>query len=502
MKLNKLILSMVFTVMLNTLFFTHASAAGTRDTMLKVSYLQMDASGSLSSITPSGYNASNVIIFAFANLDSAAVNPNFLSAMQTAINNKSPGTLYFLSIGGQYANSSTININTAPAIIDKVYSQITAYNSQLSSAAITGVDLDLENEIDAPTITALAQGFKARGLLVSTAPQVINVDPNIPNVDADNPFNLGLTSGGNHNQYGPAIAAGYVDYIMAQTYNSGGWTVGGVSESQPNFFSFISLALGNAVRSSCVNVTTLCIPNTVKIVIGEVSNAGASGNPNNIFGSDGQTPYNQAAVLSNLSTQVSNVIANYPHIYGVMQWSLNNDYMPNAWGDAQATPGAFSTAIFGATPPPALPYFILQVTNTGPNQAGPVAYASATLIVNGQYWIFGANAPWVPAGMAPIAPNPNGSSYQLWGTLPSSQNPTTPNVVDSGNLDAIFSNGVTSFATAQILINGYSSYDSNIMAPSGQWNCLAGAGYTFEAGHAYNLMINPVYQSCAISKVN
>ena len=174
-------------------------------------------------------------------------------------------------------------------IINNVSGQIAAYNAKLIGGKISGVDLDLEGSIDAATITALAQAFNAKGL-VAAAPQVINLSAG-SNVEPANPTNLGLSSGGNNNQYGPAIAAGYVDYILAQTYNSGGWTVGGVEENNVNFFATISQALNNSVKSSCTGVTTLCIPQNVQIAIGEPSNAGASGTLNNIFGSTGTTYY-------------------------------------------------------------------------------------------------------------------------------------------------------------------------------------------------------------------
>lgn len=465
--------------------------------MIKASYLQMDSTGSLSAITKAGYNASNMMVFAFADINSGSMNTNYLNVMQTAINNEAPGAINLLSIGGQYAVPSSINSTTVNSIINNVSRQIAAYNAQLSGGKISGVDLDLENGIDEATITALAKGFKDKGFTVSVAPQVINLNGG-SDVDPANPINLGLSSGGNSNQYGPAISSGYVDYILAQTYNSGGWTVGGYQENQPQFFSAIAQALNNAVRTDCAKSTVLCIPRNTQIVIGEPSNAGASGTLNNIFSSNGGISYQQSEVLSQLSAQVPQAL-NYSNINGVMQWSLNNDYMPNGWSDNYATPGAFSTQIFGAPAPPALPYFILQVTNSGPDVAGPFAYSSATLVVNGQYWIFGTAASWESSGMVPIAP---GNKYQQWGTLTSSLNPATPGVVDSMNLDTMFADGSSSFTTSQIIINGYPSYNSTILSPAGQWSCPLGTNYTFKAGHSYNLMVNAAYRSCDITMIN
>ncbi len=398
------------------------------------------------------------------------------------------------------------NFKNVDNVIYNITSQIDSYNHQLVGGKISGVDLDLEGAFTPETIQQLARGFKAKGLIVSVAPQVYTTgEPQ--DVDVANPFNLVLTAGypgnSNLNTYGPAIAEGSVDYILAQTYNTGSWKVGGYTEGQIEFFTSIATALNNSVKDDCsANLSPtsqLCIPKQTHIVIGEVSNAGASGNVNNIFGSNGTTSYSQANVLSQLKTQIDNVITNQNNISGVMQWSLNNDYMPNGWSDNYAKSGAFSGTIFNAQLPPAIPYFILQVTNTGPDVAGPSAYASATLVVNGEYWVFGKNASWVSAGMVPIAPN----NFQQWGTLPSSQNPATPDVIDSNNLDYIFSNGNTSFKTSQIIINGYPSYDSDINNPTGgQWVCNAGENYVFEAGHSYNVMVNPVYHSCDIKQIN
>lgn len=192
---------------------------------------------------------------------------------------------------------------------------------------------------------------------------------------------------------------------------------------------------------------------------------------------------------------------------GVMVWELDQDVQP---GDTSASGSALdwaSTSVVAGliagtgvtpsptpapSPTPSTPYFILQVTNTAPDQANPNAYASATLVVNGGYYIFGTS--WG----SPIVP---GNGNQQWGTTPSANNPATPGVADSSNLDGFFANGATSFTTSQILINGYPS-QTNLNSPANQYNCSLGTNYTFQAGHSYNLMVNAVYQSCAISQIN
>jgi chitinase len=464
---------------------------------LRVSYLQLGATGSLAQIDPAGIAASNVIVFAFADPAGSTADPAVLAAMQKVIDHEAEGTVNLLSLGGQTVTRDTVNTGTASAVGSRLLAQIEDYNAKLTGGSITGVDLDLENGIDAETISALGATVTGAGLSLAVAPQVYLSSGT--DVDPASPTNLTLTSGvhdGANDQFGPLVASGTVDYLRAQTYNTGGWTVGGVGESDPRFFSTIGHALNSAVRPDCFGATSLCIADRTKIVIGQVSNAGASGTANNVFGGSGAAAYDQAAVLASLASQwtaMAQEPALYGHVAGVMQWSLNNDYAPSAWGDASAAPGAFSVALFGATPPAPSPYFLLQVSNTGPDSPDSGAYASATLVVDSQYWIFGNK--WGTA----LSPGANES----YGTSASSRNPATPYVIDSSSLDSIFAGGRTSFTASQVLINGYSS-QSDVGTPGVQYSCPLGAGYTFEAGHSYNVQVNANsdYRSCAISKVS
>ncbi|MBP9741948.1 MAG: hypothetical protein KBD37_01170 [Burkholderiales bacterium] len=462
--------------------------------MLKATYLDITDTSTLSSITASGYASSNMILFAFLPVTTNEINNSYLEAMQTAITeNSSASTLWFVSLGGALnADPSTFNTTTAPTIISNVTAQINAYNAQLMGGQITGVDLDLENNISESTITMLAQGFKEAGFLISTAPQVVPLTGT--SVDPLNPTNLGLSSGGYNNQYGVAIANGYVDYILAQTYNTGGWTVGGFSESEVGFFSPIAQALNNTVHSNCSNSINLCIPLGTQIALGEVSNGGSAGTIYNLFGSNGSTYYNQSSILSQLNDQITPVLTNYTNVDGVMQWSYNGDYSPTSWGDYYATPGAFTSTIFGAESVVPIPAFILQVTNTT-STGGTYPYGSATLVINGQYMVYGTS------NNTPISPlYLTSNNYQQWGTSTSSSN-SSGTVAYSSNFNTLFSNGATSFTTSQILINAYPQSTSAIGSPSAQYNCSSGANYTFYAGYKYNVMVNPVYQSCAISLV-
>ncbi|MDQ7822272.1 MAG: glycoside hydrolase family 18 protein [Candidatus Eremiobacteraeota bacterium] len=461
--------------------------------MIKASYVQLDATGSLSSITGEGVKASTIIIFCFADPTSSSINTGYLSSMKSIINQEAPGTINLLSIGGQ----TVATISDTSSAVNNISSQISSYNSSLTNGIISGVDLDLENSIPAATITALAKGFKTKGLLVSVAPQVYT--GNGANVDSSNPTNLVLTSGGAmaaQSTYTPAIASGYVDYVFAQTYNSGGWTIDTIQENSAGFFKAAAKALNNCVKSDTSAYTgstaSACIPVGTYVVVGEPSNAGASGTVSNIFASNGSTSYSQSSILSSLKTSIDELIADpatYPYYGGVMMWSLNNDYMPSGWGDSYAAVGGFSTTIYKAGGPSPATYFILQITNTSTSASGTYPYASASLVINGATYVFGA------AADVPLAPNSN----QMWGTLASSQ--STANVIDSSNLDTIFSNA-TSFTTSSILLNAYKSGTTNIYSPDKQTACTKGVNYKFEAGHSYNIMINPATGDSDITQVN
>ncbi|MBX9866980.1 MAG: hypothetical protein K2Y14_08680 [Burkholderiales bacterium] len=472
----------------NTQPLSSLSLSAESATFHKASYVQLDATGSLDAITAAGYSASNVMVFAFASLTSPLANQNYLAVMKKVVKNEGLGTINVLSVGGATAKSDVINLNTVAAIVSNVDAQIKAYNTELpGNGQIKGVDLDLEWAIDGDIIAALAQKFNALGYVVSVAPQIYKAN-GVTNVDSATPANLALSSGWDQagsNQYQKAIASGNVAYIMVQTYNSDGWTIDNYGENQLAFFSAAARALSNTVKSSCVGTTNLCIPATTQILIGEPSNAGAAGSTANIFGVFG-TPYsyNQATILAQLNTQITTVAqGNYPNLVGVMQWSLNNDFAPNSvpWLDNSAVAGEFSSTIFGAnspTPPTptTLPYFTLQVTNTA-----QTAKATATLVINSGYYVFG------DVNGQSILPSAN----RVWGTLRSAQNPSTPYVTDSSNLDTFFSSGATSFTTQQILINSDRS--------SNQVSCAAGSNYTFEAGKSYNLQVNPDTGTCKIN---
>lgn len=467
--------------------------------MLQATYLDFTDTSSLGQIPSNAYTASNLILFAFDNdINTTTINNSYLTVMQNAItSNQSAATKYFLSLGGAMVGPETYNINTVDTVVNNITAHINSYNQQFIGGQITGVDLDLEQGIDESTITALAKGFKEKGLLVSIAPQVVATSG--MDIDANNPTNLGLSSGGNNNQYGTAVKNGYVDYIMLQTYNNGGVTINSIGENQVEFFSIVAQALNNRVYTSCDNVDGLCVLQGPQIAIGEVSNAGSAGgggNIYNIFGSDGQTAYNQSSILDQLNTQIPTVLSSYSHINGVMQWSYNGDYNPTEWNDYYALSGAFTSTIFGADPVIPTPPFILQISNTA-TTSGNTPYGSATLVVNGQYLVYGNSSGY------PLAPQYlTSDNYQQWGTSTSASN-SGGTVSYSQNFDTLFSNGANSFTASKIIINVYTNGTTSVNTPTAQYACLNSDGsimtYTFEPNLKYNVQINPVYQSCAVS---
>lgn len=488
----------------------------TEGSMIKAAYIDMAASGAAAKVTSAGYKAANVIIFGFADTTSTTANSSYASIMQTAINSESAGTVNFLSIGGQYATTSSLS-DTA-TVVDNVDKQIQSYNSQLKNGSITGVDLDLENGIPASIILALAKGFSEKGYLVSGAPQVYLSSGST--VNSASPTNLVLTSGGesaNYSTYTPAIASGYMDYIFVQTYNTSGFTIDGYSENQVGFYAATAKALSNLTESSCSaylnNISSICIPEAENLVIGTVANAGGASNSANIFGvaangtfneqqntCTGGTSYNQSSILSELKTSIDTMLATpttYKNFDGVMMWSLNTDYWPQAYNDCYATTGGFSSAIYGAESSgggSTGKYFIMQVSNTASSNTGSYPYATATLVINGAYYEWG--------GLSSSGKDTalGAGENKSWGTLASAQDPNTSSyVTDSNNLDVLLANS-DSFTVSQVLVNTYS--DSAKTSKGQQYVCKDQLSVTkLEAGHSYNVMVNP-NGACALQKVN
>lgn len=477
--------------------------------MVKAAYVDMSAPTSLAQIQSAGYKAANVVIFGFADTTTSATNATYLAAIKTAMASESSGTINLLSIGGATGQASTMT-DTA-TVISNISTQIATYNASLSTGKIDGVDLDLEGGFSATQIKELAAGFKQKGYVVSIAPQVYANSWNA-SVSSSNPTNLVLTSGSPNslqNNYQPAIASGNVDYIFAQAYNSGGWTIDGYYESDVRFFKATAAALNNSVKSDCSAYTesssSICIPDTTYVTVGTVADAGSAYSTANIFNayctsssSCASGSYNQNTILTELKTSIDSMIGdttNYKYFDGVMMWSLNTDYMPTGYYDYAATAGAFSSTIYGAESGGSSgPYFILQISNTGAGTSS-YPYATASLTINGLNYEFGdLSSSGKDTALA-------AGSNKSWGTLASAQDPNTSSyVTDSWNLDNLFSGGNTSITVSALQINKYTSADKTAAK---YINCTSALSYTtLETGHTYNVMINPDSNSCAIEKVN
>lgn len=316
---------------------------------LKVSYVDLLGAGSFSQIAANAWTQSNFIIAGFVDFTTNTPSSTIRSGFNTIANNVAANTEILFSLGGATYDGTTINTGTANAIIANTVAQITTLNATLAKP-ITGVDLDLENGITAQTVTNLVNGFKAQGYTVCIAPQIIATSGT--NINVATPNNLGLSSGGASNQYGAAVASGNVDYIFTQNYNSGGFTIGGVGENNLIFLGTSTQAIANCYSSGYqVN-----IPANTKVITGTVVNTGAAFNVNNMFGVAPGNAYTQSTTLNNLNIVIATLrTQNLGNAFaGIGAWSLNNDYLPTAYGDNWAVPGAYTNTIYGPTAPASL----------------------------------------------------------------------------------------------------------------------------------------------------
>ena len=452
-------------------------------------YVDAFATGAIGRITASGWATPTVLLIGFADPRTSAANSTIAGALSTAAGNRPAsqgGNLTFVSIGGAGVSPSSWP-QPAGTLAGNLIAQINGYNNSLTgNNQVVGVDLDLENGFAADTIANLAHALhgqplsNGKTLLVSIAPQVVGVSG--VNVDATQAVNLGFSPGGINNNYGTALKNNDVDYIFAQAYNSGptvivlnnvittsGASVQGIDESNPLFFQGIGQAMNSVVRSVCTNATTLCIQVGTKVFVGMPANQGAGGTYTVFNPSAPQAPpisYDQATILSALSNELTYMKTTnptpYSNISGVSMWALGNDYAPNLFTDNFAKAGAFSTAMFGASPAPAGASILLQLSNNGSTSS------ITTLIFNGSYYPFPAVA---------------GSANATWCTQAATG---TFGCTDSSILDTIGAATVT----VQVTTNGTA------------WICPAAGGVgtggtvTLVSGR-YNLQVNGDFNSCA-----
>lgn len=368
-----------------------------------VAYVDLTATN-LNKIPDTAYPKYNMMIYAFANPNTSSIDQKFLTSMQKIINLEAPGTVNLLSLGGQYATINTFNKNTVNTILTNILAQIDSYNAKLTNGKINGVDLDLENGIDADTIYTLAAGFKAHGLKVSIAPQAfLSSGTNVPyNNDSHPtaPTNLVLTSGWSsaadtlhQNVYGKTIVNYMADYIIVQPYNTPGWTIGAEhlhswidpthADEGTNYFlqNLIQILGANTLPTCNKNASStdpLCIPPGIPLIIAQPANYGAASYSAFNQG-PGKTPRSQYNVLTYMGNDEQDLVNPYgihsilssgaqnndfsdraltptrqTLITGVAVWSLNNDYDPAAYGaknieaNGYTQPGMFSCSFVHA----------------------------------------------------------------------------------------------------------------------------------------------------------
>ena len=322
--------------------------------ILRVAYVDAFAN-TFAGIPAAGFAAPDILIYAFvqSGLTSPVLDSALISAITSAAPKQSAGSKTFISIGGQYGSSAILS-NTA-AVVSNVSAGIKALNATLPKAnQVVGVDLDLENGINAATISALAAGFKqtlGSSFYVSIAPQLFATGWPIA-VDPSNPSNLYLNSGSYLNDYGAAVASGNVDYMFVQAYNTGPGAIkiGGCDETQTCFVGQLATALNNLTKASCAGSsgTPLCIPSTTLYAIGLPSIRGAAGTYT-IWQPPTGAPYNDQTILSALAAEINKAPLNGKN--GIMTWVLNADYSPgkDPYNDSYACTGGFSSVVFGAT---------------------------------------------------------------------------------------------------------------------------------------------------------
>jgi len=184
-----------------------------------------------------------------------------------------------------------------------------------------------------------------------------------------------------------------------------------------------------------------------QIAIGLPSNRGGGGylNQYTIFDSSSAkytlgTSYDQKAILNNALTQLASLAA---PTNGVMTWSLNNDSSPHLYQDAFAKAGAFSHMIFGGALPqdePQVPFMNLHIGYGAWSDDYSGGAVVVTLIVDGQYYVFGKPNPAMAGTSTPLEPG----KTVTWSTLTSLiQTGAADSDVESGALDQLAANAPT-----------------------------------------------------------
>lgn len=327
-----------------------------------VGYVDGTSQGAVAQIPNSAYSQYDVIVVGFSNCNasntscSATDSQDYLSLFQTISANAKPTAVILLSIGGQNGSYTFASPGNMQALATGLVSDIQNLNSQITTPIkISGVDLDIEAANSGVNITTLAQALHNANLVVSIAPQASTNSTGNSTVNPASPNNFILTASGmTNNDYGPAVAAGYVNYINLQAYNSDSSVIqiNNSNEGMTNFQQNMAQVMNNLVASNCgtanssgiyANGNQVCIPPTTKITIGTVANKIAGGTAT-MWENEVETAAGNSAILSAFNQSVQAATA-YQYYGGVMVWSLTNDYDPTAWSDTWDPVGAFTNNI-------------------------------------------------------------------------------------------------------------------------------------------------------------
>jgi chitinase len=323
---------------------------------LNVGYFDAFGIGGLAAVPNDAFAKFDMLVMGFATSCNpnacGAPNPELISAATRIAPLMKNGATFLLSIGGQNDSGPFIDL-TMTDVQATIYAQnlksyITQINNNITSGVkITGVDLDIEAWNSGGVITPLTKALKEQGLIVAIAPILASVK--------NTPATLSLTGGGMaYSDYSGALANGYVDYLLIQAYNGGSAgviAIDGVDMGSPSFHDRIAQAMSNlVVTTSCLpktgdyyaNGSIVCIPKSAntRIIIGTVANKIAGGDWTMWLNED-KTPAGNQIILNQFTASVLKA-KGYPNYNGVMVWSLNNDWLPTAWGDTWDPAGAFT----------------------------------------------------------------------------------------------------------------------------------------------------------------
>jgi chitinase len=306
-------------------------------------YIELDATaGAQAAISAKAYKNYNMVIFAeFGNSDLGPTIPSgYLDMVKTILQDEKPGTINLLSFGG--ANINPSSYPSATSLAQAEIAQAQAYNKALAaagiSARINGLDLDLENGFSADFISTAAATIKQAGFKVSIAPQIIAANQIEASINGKKVYNtitpdapqkqIWYSAGGNNNNFYGAISAGNVDYIQAQIYNQGGFTIyNGSTTVAPTAPTALAAYAKVFTNLKGCNDGVSCIPASNIVLVGIASNSAGAGN--SVF--NGRT---YTAGLNSILTDIATAGSN---LQGIMMWSANNDCYTSNWMSSGAT---------------------------------------------------------------------------------------------------------------------------------------------------------------------